>query len=314
MSLYAKLKYSSEQLKKLARERESLWPPPIPFGLMGKFSKPKSSSSKDDTKEEGLYVKFEVPLNYADPTNKDKYERKVKSYSDGKAFDWCEFRENTEDLFDAFGCQGPLTNNANKRHHLYIALFAGRAKEVYIANYNRINLPNNQKEIDEQSSDAEVLQIVINETAKAFFNSWDTAIQDQQQYMRQNLFIGELKQSVFIERLKRMNMFLIYFPRDDLSLDEDKLLISEEQLITIVHHASHGIMQLQIQRSGRTINKFKTLDELKVFFDQQHECDMLENVSLKATKRKKSIKGEKIQTNKKTQEGRRRRRRKTWER
>jgi hypothetical protein len=216
MSLYAKLKYSSEQLKKLARERESLWPPPIPFGLMGKFSKPKSSSSKDDTKEEGLYVKFEVPLNYADPINKDKYKRKVKIYSDGKAFDWCEFRENTEDLFDAFGCQGLLTNNANKRHHLYIALFAGRAKEVYMANYNQINLANNQREIEEQSSDAEVLQIVINESAKAFFNSWDTAIQNQQQYMRQNLFLGELKPSVFIERLKRMNKFLKYFPRADL--------------------------------------------------------------------------------------------------
>jgi hypothetical protein len=72
MSLYAKLKYSSEQLKKLAQERESLWPPPIPFGLMGKFSKPESSSSKEDKKEEGLYVKFEFPLHYADPTNNDK--------------------------------------------------------------------------------------------------------------------------------------------------------------------------------------------------------------------------------------------------
>jgi hypothetical protein len=25
----------------------------------------------------------------------------------------------------------------------------------------------------------------------------------------------------------------------------------------------------------KTINEFKTLDELKVFFDQQHECDRL---------------------------------------
>jgi hypothetical protein len=105
MLLYAKLKYSSEQLKKLAWERKSLWPPPIPFRLMGKFSKPKSCSSKDDMKEEGLYIMFEVPLNYADPMNNDKYKRKVIIYSDGKAFDWSEFRKNTEDLFDAFGCQ-----------------------------------------------------------------------------------------------------------------------------------------------------------------------------------------------------------------
>jgi hypothetical protein len=122
---------------------------------------------------------------------------------------------------------------------------------------------------------------------------WDTAIQDQQQYMRQNLFLGELKPSVFIERLKRMNKFLKYFPRADLSFGEDKLLISEEQLITIVHHASHGIMQLQIQRAGQTINEFKMLDDLKVFFEQQYECDMLEKRILKRDDDEKEHKKEK---------------------
>jgi hypothetical protein len=137
---------------------------------------------------------------------------------------------------------------ANKRHHLYIALFAGRAKERYIVNYNTINAVNNQKAIDDQESDAVVLRKVINETAKSFFRSWDSAIQEQQQYMRQNLFMGDLMPSVFIERLKRMNKFVLYFPRVDPTKDEDGVLIPEEQLITIVlHHASHGIMKLQIK-------------------------------------------------------------------
>jgi hypothetical protein len=84
--------------------------------------------------------------------------------------------------------------------------------------------------------------------------------------MRQNLFLGDTMPSVFIEQLERVNKLLKYFPRADISLAEDKILIEEEQLITIVHHASHGIMQLQIQRSGKTINEFQTLDALKVFF------------------------------------------------
>jgi hypothetical protein len=117
--------------------------------------------------------------------------------------------------------------------------------------------------------------------------------------MRQNLFLGELKPSVFIERLKRMNKFLKYFPRADLSLGEDKLLIGEEQLITIVHHASHGIMQLQIQRAGRTINEFKTLDDLKVIFEQQYECDMLEKRILKRDDDEKEHKKAKKATKKK---------------
>jgi hypothetical protein len=247
MSIYSQLKYSSEQLKRLAHERESIWPPPISFGLMGKYTKPKSTSEKDDKKDEELYVKFEVPLNVTDP-NTGEYERKVKVFSDSYPFDWCEFRETTDELFEAFGCAGPTTYMANKRHHLYIALFAGRAKERYIVNYNTINAVNNQKAIDDQESDAVVLRKVINETAKSFFRSWDSAIQEQQQYMRQNLFMGDLMPSVFIERLKRMNKFVLYFPRVDPTKDEDGVLIPEEQLITIVlHHASHGIMKLQIK-------------------------------------------------------------------
>jgi hypothetical protein len=101
-------------------------------------------------------------------------------------------------------------------------------------------------------------------------------------------------------------MFLKYFPRVDLDIEEDKFLISEEQLITIVHHASHGIMQLQIQRSGRTINEFKTLDELKAFFDQQHECDMLEKRILKSDEEKEHKKEKKNRKTKKNPQKERR--------
>jgi hypothetical protein len=158
---------------------------------------------------------------------------------------------------------------------LFIALLSGRAKEIYQRNYNHFNAANNAIPIEDQASDAEVLKVVVNETAKSFFDSWDTAVQEQQQYMRQNLFIGDSKPSVFIERLKRMNKMLQYYPRANV-FDDDNVFIEEEQLISIVHHVSHGIMQLQIQRAGRTINEFKTLEDLKVFFTQQHDCDMLE--------------------------------------
>jgi hypothetical protein len=123
--------------------------------------------------------------------------------------------------------------------------------------------------------------MVINETAKLFFVSWDTAIQEQQQYMRQNLFLGELQPSVFIKRLKRMNKFLKYFLRADLSVSEDRILIDDNQLISIVHNVAHGIMQLQIQRMGKTVNTFKTLEDLKFFFDNQFNCDQSEKRILK---------------------------------
>jgi hypothetical protein len=299
MSLYAKLKFSSEQLKKFAREREAI--SPISFSLMGKYQKPKSSSDKCDKKDEGTFAKkFKIPLNNLD-NKSDKYKEKVKIFSDGKQFDWCEFCENTDDLFDAFGCTSPSQDATNKRHHLYFALFAGRAKSLYIAYYNKINSTNVAKPSEEQSNDCDILKLVINETAKSFFHSWDTAIQEQKQYMRQNLFLGDTIPLVFIEQLKCMNKFLKYFPRAaDISLAEDKILIEEEKLITIIHHALHGIMQLQIQQSGNTINEFQTPDALKVFFDQQHECDVLEKRLLHEDDNKKSDKKKWGQNHKKS--------------
>jgi transposase InsO family protein len=274
MSLYQKLKYSAAQLRKLAKERESIWPPPIPFSLMSKYSPLKDASDKDDKKDAARYVKFEIPLNKADP-NSNKYERKVKIYDDGTPFEWCEFRETADALFEAYGCQGENTENANQRHYFYAALFAGRAKVAYTHNYNHYHAANSELPEEEQGSDNDILKLVINETAKSFFDSWENALREQQQYMRQNLFLADLKPSLFIERLKRMNRFLAYFPRTDV-FEDNNILIPEEQLITIVHHASHGIMQLQLQRAGKSVNDFHTLDELKVFFNQQHDCDRLE--------------------------------------
>jgi hypothetical protein len=241
---------------------------------MGKYSQPKDASDKDNKKDAAQYVKFEVPLNNTDP-NSNKYERKVKIFDDGTPFEWCEFRETTDDLFAAFGCEGAADAHANQRHYFYAALFAGRAKVAYTHNYNHYHAANNALPEEERGSDNDILKLVVNETAKSFFDAWDNAVREQQQYMRQNLFLGDMKPSTFIERLKRMNRFLAYFPRANI-FEDANVMISEEQLITIVHHASHGIMQLQLQRAGKSVTDFDTLDELKVFFNQQHDCDRLE--------------------------------------
>jgi hypothetical protein len=86
-------------------------------------------------------------------------------------------------MFDAFGCTSPSQDTTNKRHHLYIDLFTGRAKSLYIANFNKINSANAAKPSEEQSNDCDILNMVINETAKSFFRSWDMAIQEQKQFM-----------------------------------------------------------------------------------------------------------------------------------
>jgi hypothetical protein len=228
-------------------------------------------------------------LNNADP-NSNKYKRKVKIFDDGTPFEWCEFRETTDDLIVAFGCDGANDAHANKRHYFYAALFAGRAKVAYTHNYNHYHTATNALPEEERGSDNDILKLVINVTAKSFFDSWDNAVREQHQYMRQNLFLGDMKPSLFIERLKRMNRFLAYFPRANI-FEDANVMINKEQLITIVHHASHGIMQLQLQQAGKSVTDFDTLDELKVFFNQQHDCDRLKERILQLEEKESSDDG-----------------------
>jgi hypothetical protein len=68
------------------------------FWSHGEVYKTQITSEKDDKKDEELFVKFEVPLNVTDP-NTNKYERKVKVFSDGYPFNWCKFRETKDELF-----------------------------------------------------------------------------------------------------------------------------------------------------------------------------------------------------------------------
>jgi hypothetical protein len=177
MLLYNKLKYSVTQLQKLAKERESIWPPPLSFNLMGNYTQQKGSSDKDDKKDVAQYVKFEIPLNIAEP-NGDKYDRKVKIFNNSKAFEWCKFRETTDELFQAFGCKAETTNDANRHHHLYIAVFSGRAKEIYIQNNNHFKAKNNELEEEDQANDAELQKMIINEMAKSFFDNWENAMRE----------------------------------------------------------------------------------------------------------------------------------------
>jgi hypothetical protein len=58
-------------------------------------------------------------------------------------------------------------------------------------------------------------------------------------------------------------------------------------------------MQLQIQHAGRTINEFKTLEDLKVFFTQQHDCDMLKKRILDNDGKNKNKKQKKSKKQKK---------------
>jgi hypothetical protein len=58
-------------------------------------------------------------------------------------------------------------------------------------------------------------------------------------------------------------------------------------------------MQLQIQRAGKSINEFQMMDELKVFFSQEHDCNQLEARILKAEEKGNDSKKSKNKKNNK---------------
>ena len=90
-------KWEKEQRKTL----EQLWKkPPIPFQRPGKKKAKSDSDEEDDT-----YTKtFNIPLN-PDATDetakKETYSVKLHVFETGTPEDWCEWRTEAEDFFEA---------------------------------------------------------------------------------------------------------------------------------------------------------------------------------------------------------------------
>ena len=108
--------------QRLLKERELMWPPPIPFAKLCMQGRSKEPSDKNG---EHLLRKFDIPVDRLSASN-ERFSKKYRAFSGGSPFDWCVFREDADMLFEEYGLEDNLdtldddgiTCNINKRHNL----------------------------------------------------------------------------------------------------------------------------------------------------------------------------------------------------
>ena len=206
----------------------------------------------------------------------DTYTKKFEVFENGKQVDWCIWRKKADDLAQLMGLnqESDVTVQARKRHKLFLSIMEGKCLETYQKAYEDNVALNTACDSQDRWNDLEVLEAVINDTAKAFFPNWETAIRQQKSYIRNDLFMGDMLPKNFADRVKKMNDFLIYFPRKD-PLVKPKLL-DEEELVDVISKAKKPSWLVTMMANGKRPDSFETLDEAVAYYTTLHQAEKLE--------------------------------------
>ena len=181
--------------------RSGMQPPPIYFTR--KKVKISDSSDEDNYKTVTLLVDPE------DPKTSETVEKKVRIFGGSEnPEDWVKWRIE----FDEVVRDVPLTTAAAKTK-MALALLKLRAKELFqLANTLRTHENNDKKGAARLSSD-EVFDLTMDDLGRNYFPV-EHAYRRQVSYMRHYLVIGKETVREFSARLRELNNYLPYFPRE----------------------------------------------------------------------------------------------------
>ena len=271
------------------KEDEKAWPSPIPFIPTKSLVKKRSSKKSDDTDGaediEGDYITFDIKLAGVTVTagaEPESYKKKVYTFENGTPEDWVTWRIATDQFFQAKGCLEDTTDNSKARHVLYGALFKGEAKDKYIKAWNARNKQNNEATPSDRWSEVELQRVVINDMAKSFFLEWPKAYQSQKYYMRNNLYLGDLKPDNFFKRVRKMNEYFKYFPvvGDD---DAQPTELDEDEIICIVtgRNVKKPQWHIELMVQGKRPDDFATLDAVQECYNYMYRVEQIRGNQLK---------------------------------
>ena len=106
---------------------------------------------------------------------------------------------------------------------------------------------------------------------------WPKALKSEKRYMRQSLYIGDMKPENFFERVKKMNEYLLFFPfvKDD---DDDPTKFKEDELISIVtdRNAKKFQWHIDLMTRGQGPDSFDTLEAVQECYINLYHAEELQ--------------------------------------
>ena len=238
------------------------------------FDKPKKSTEKSD--DEGNYKKIEVPIE-AGNANSKNIEKKIRLFGDYDTSPeaWVKWRIELEEVIRDY----PLESGKQKAS-MALALLKGSARDKFQQTLRELDTENAARPARQKKTPDELFQMVMNEVGKSYFPILH-AYQKQVVYMQHYLRLGGHTVRNFATRLRELNNYLPYFPREEGKAAPSKL--SDDDLIQILNQAKPEEWQSVIL--GANIELYK--------FDFQGTVDYFEKLEVRQALEAKRRKVEK---------------------
>ena len=247
------------------------------------FNKPKKSKEKSD--DEGNYKKIEVPIDPGNANSKT-IEKKVRLFGDSDTSPeaWVKWRIELEEIIRDY----PLETGEHKAS-MALALLKGSARDKFQQTLLTLDTENNGRPEEQKKSRNEIFNMTLLEVGKSYFPIM-YAYQKQLVYMQHYLKLGSHTVRNFATRLRELNNYLPYFPREKGKPEPAKL--SDDDLVFILNQAKPEEWQAVIL--GANIELYQ--------FDFQGTVDYFEKLEVRQaieTKRRKTEKPENNEAKKK---------------
>ena len=297
---------TAERLETL-RKMEAIQSTPIPFFTdamrKGKKKKKDTSDETEEGEQKDKYKEFELfihPGNDSSPSVKQK----VLKYGNAPTPEsWCKHRMiMEEEIFPGLGIQGDTSEdsdeesdeNANSRYYTLLHTLEGEVKKEFVKAHSTRHAENTARAARQQVSFRQLLKLITNDVAKSIFKEPETAYKRQVRYLRNSIFVGDLKWDVFRHRLEDINAYLKYFPKyEGLEVIE----LPESELIDIIDKAAPLRWISLMTNRGKVIQSFNDYTELKTYIESIEKALEVQEIVENNTKDlKRTRDGEKKRT------------------
>jgi Reverse transcriptase (RNA-dependent DNA polymerase) len=203
---------------------------------------PKVRKEKLGKEEKDKFVRFNVPVDRADPDNDKTTEWAIRVFDTGNAEEYCRWRISFAELVEANGW-----NTVDQQYTVLQTVLRGEGRTRFNAGFNSVDPPaggRNRREPDKE----EQLRQGYNALSKDLFVPTESAWRRQRSYMRYNLSMKDMPVGAFKRRLLEMNKYLKYFPAPQGRSTTSAL--SETELVEIMDRAKPPEYQMDILASN----------------------------------------------------------------
>ena len=231
----------------LGAQAMSLNPPPIPF----QYGKSKDEQRNRLGKESETTKSIEIKI---DPTNEESetVTKKMRVFADGEPEEFLVWAME----FDEIIRDAPF-NNGIAKQRAAVTFLKGRARTVFLDYWNK-----RVRSREEDEDDNRVFELAFDDLTATFLKYGEKSYRRQVNYMRYGLFMGKLSVREFGERLRQLNAYLEYFPRNrDF---ERRRPLDDEELVEILVRAAPVQWIQAIMRSN--------VDPSEMSWEEAFEC------------------------------------------